>query len=85
MSRKAEAELEVASYLDNMSIKHILSNKRPSKNEGEAWEEAMKIVNATLYTLKAKRGKRETYNKAASPTRLTCLPQSAGADLVETG
>jgi hypothetical protein len=75
-------------YLLHISIQHSLANKWPAKNKSEAWEEAISKSIPNPHQTQSIRGrmrKRGTYNKAASPTRLNCLPQSPGAGFVVVG
>ena len=71
------------SVVANVSIGELLCEQRPAEKDSKGWEITTQKVN--IHSYRAQRGPKETYNMAASPTCLICLPQSALAVFCASG
>lgn len=71
------------SVVANVPIGELLCEQRPAEKDSKGREITTQKVN--IHSYRAQRGPKETYNMAASPTCLTCLPQSALAVFCASG
>jgi hypothetical protein len=71
------------SVVANVSIDELLCKQRPAEKDSKGWEITTQKVNT--HSCRALRGHKKTYNMAASPTCLICLPQSALAVFCASG